>query len=196
MMSTLIIETKRLIIREIKQTDANDMFEYAQLPIVGPVAGWEPHQSILDTKTVIQMHRDKKKYGQLPTFAVVLKSSDKMIGTVELHSYIKGYKAELGYTINPSYWGNGYAFEAAKAIIRWGFLILKLKRIECSTFVFNHQSKRICEKLKMTYEGYHKKGYMLYDGSIHDVHNYSMIDEEFIQIYQNDMDEWTMNGFL
>lgn len=191
-MQSPIIETQRLIIREIKLSDAQDMFDYAQLPTVGPVAGWAPHRNISDTKNVIQMFRDKKKYGQLPTFAVVLKAENKMIGTVELHTYIRGYKAELGYTINPKYWGNGYAFEASKAILRWGFTALKLKRVECSTFVFNKQSQRICEKLQMTYEGYHKKGYLLYDGSIHDVYCYAMTDDEYFHIYQNSNDYWNL----
>ena len=189
-MTTPVIETSRLFLREIRPTDYIDMFEYAQLQNVGPVAGWEPHRSVSDTKSVIQMFRDKKKYGQLPTFAIIHKAENRMIGTVELHTYVRGYKAELGYTVNPNYWGKGYAYEAAKAIIRWGFNYLGLKRIECSTFVTNNQSKRICEKLKLTYEGIRKNGYMLYDGSIHDVYAYALTDEEFQTIYSNDRDYW------
>ena len=80
------IETKRLILREIMLEDCHDMFEYAKLPYIGPVAGWETHRSINETKTVIQMFRDKKKYGQLGVFAIVWKETNKMIGTLELHT--------------------------------------------------------------------------------------------------------------
>lgn len=173
------LETARLILREISYDDISDMYEYATSPLVGPVAGWEPHRNINDTKAIIQMFRDKKKFGQLGVFAIILKANMKMVGTVELHTYIRGYKAELGYTVNPRYWGRGIAVEASFAAIRWGFTELKLKRIECTTFVENHQSKRVCDKLQFTYEGMRKNGYLLYDGSVHDVYAYAMTDDEY-----------------
>ena len=49
-----VLETNRLILREIEEKDVYDMFEYASLPYVGPVAGWEPHPSISYTKSVIK----------------------------------------------------------------------------------------------------------------------------------------------
>ena len=104
-----IIETERLILREINYSDVSDFFEYARLPDVGPNAGWEPHRTIHDSKATIEIFLNKTKYGQLGVFAIVLKSENKMIGTVELHSYVRKFKAELGYTINPKYWGKGYA---------------------------------------------------------------------------------------
>ena len=174
-----IIETERLVLREIEEADYIDMFEYASLPYIGPVAGWQPHDTLNYTKAVIKMYRNKHQFGQIGVYAVHLKDSDKMIGTIELHSYVKGFKAELGYTINPHYWGNGYAYEASREVVRYGFDDLNLKRIECCSFVTNVQSKRVCEKLGLTYEGIRKKGYVLYDGTIHDLICYSIIDDEF-----------------
>lgn len=179
-----VIETERLILREICYRDAENMFEYAKLPNVGPSAGWEPHRTIDDTKAIIEVFLNKKKYGQLGVFAIILKSEKKMIGTVELHSYVPGFKAELGYTISPYYWGNGYAYEASVALLNWAFEKLGLKRIECTTFVSNSQSKRVCEKLKLRFEGVRMKGYMLYDGSIHDVFAYAITNEEYFQLYK------------
>lgn len=174
-----VLETSRLILREICEKDINDMFEYAQLPYVGPDAGWEPHRSTSDTKDVIRAYNRKPYYGQLGVYAIILKGINKMIGTCELHSYISNFKAELGYTINPSYWGKGYAVEASKKIITYGFEKLNLKRIECMCFPNNSQSKRVCEKLKLRYEGYRKKAYQLYDGSIHDLECYAITDDEY-----------------
>lgn len=176
-----ILETKRLILREIEEKDVYDMFAYASLPIVGPVAGWEPHTSLSYTKSVIKMFRNKYQFGQIGVFAVVLKENMKMIGTIELHTYTKNHKAELGYTISPYYWGNGYAYEASKVVVSWGFNELDLKRIECSCYVDNKQSNRVCEKLGLEYEGIRKKGYMLYDGTIHDIKCYSIIDDDYYE---------------
>lgn len=180
-----IIETKRLILREINLNDCYDMYEYACLPTFGPMAGWQPHRSIGETKSIIQLFIDKKKYGQLGTFAIILKNENKMIGTLELHTYIRGFKAELGYSINPKYQGNGYATEAAIEAIIWGFESLGLARIECTSYTHNNSSQRVCQKLHLTYEGIRKKGYQLYDGSLHDLKCYAITDDEyFTNTYQ------------
>lgn len=174
-----VIETKRLILREIELNDCFDMFEYANLNDFGPMAGWQPHRTVGETRQIIQLFLDKVKYGQLGTFAVILKEENKMIGTLELHTYIRGFKAELGYSINPKYQGFGYATEASIEAIIWGFEELGLSRIECTTYTYNRPSQRVCEKLHFTYEGVRKKGYQLYDGSLHDLKCYAITDDEY-----------------
>ena len=174
-----VIETKRLILREIQLNDCYDMFEYANLNDFGPMAGWQPHRTVGETRQIIQLFLDKVKYGQLGTFAVILKEENKMIGTLELHTYIRGFKAELGYSINPKYQGFGYATEASIEAIIWGFEELGLSRIECTTYTYNKPSQRVCEKLRFTYEGVRKKGYQLYDGSLHDLKCYAITDDEY-----------------
>ena len=178
-----IIETKRLILRELKASDAKDMFEYARLPEIGPMAGWEPHPSISHTKSVIQMYHDKKKYGQLGVFAIITKDKKKMIGTVELHSYIKGFKAELGYTLNPEYRKHGYAVEASKAMLHYGFMDLGLRRIEAATYTTNTDSIHVLDRLLFRLEGMKKDGYYLYDGTLHDIYIYGMTKDEYIENY-------------
>ena len=115
------METKRLILRETDVSDCHDMFEYAQLDFIGPVAGWPPHQKLSDTKNVLRSFNAKKITGQLGTVAIVLKENNKMIGTVELHSYEANFKAELGYTLNPKYWGQGIMTEAVKILCDYAF---------------------------------------------------------------------------
>ena len=175
------IFTDRLILREVDFCDVYDMYEYAQLPFIGPTAGWEPHTSLNHTRDVITLFKQKKNYGQLGVYAIVLKENNKMIGTCELHTYTPNFKAELGYTVNPNYWGNGIALEASKALLDWGFNELKLKRIECLAFVSNEQSARVCEKLGLTYEGIRKKAYQLYDGTIGDLKCYAITDDEYFE---------------
>lgn len=178
-LSVPYMETKRLILRETKESDFVDMFEYAHLPYIGPVAGWAPHKRLGETKAILRLFEDKKLYGQLGTVAIINKEDNKMIGTVELHTYTAGFKAELGYTVNPLYWGQGIALEASIKVMEWGFKLLKLKRIECNAFVDNHNSQRVCEKLHLTFEGIRKKSYQLYDGSIHDLRCYALTDDEY-----------------
>ena len=177
-----VIITPRFILREIEELDASDMFEYSHLPYVGPNAGWQPHCSVSETRAIIKLFQGKKKYGQLGVFAIVIKETGKMVGTVELHTYVEGHKADLGYTVNPAYWGKGVAVEVSKYIVAWGFETLGLKRIEASAFTSNHQSKRVCEKLGFRYEGLKKKGYLSYDGSINDIDCYALTDDEYFRL--------------
>ena len=177
-----VIETNNLILRQIEDSDALDMLEYAHLDYVGPMAGWEPHANISHTKLVIKNFNRKSELGYLGVFAIVLKDSKKMIGTIELHTYVENFKAELGYTISPAYWGHGYAVEASIEVLKWGFNTLKLKRIECTCFTTNHNSIRVCEKLHFPFEGVRRKGYRLYNGLIGDLACYAMTDDDFKRI--------------
>ena len=89
--------------------------------------------------------------------------------------------AELGYSLNPNYWGNGLIVEAAEAVLDYGFNVLKVKRIEVSTFETNHQSIRVCEKLGLVKEGILRNSYMRYDGLIFNKVMFSITDTEFYQ---------------
>ena len=96
-----------------------------------------------------------------------------------MYNYVPNFKAELGYALNPSYWGNGIMTEAGKKVLDYGFNILGLKRIEAGTFVDNIQSQRVCEKLGFTKEGIARNGYIRYDGIIFDKVVYGMTSNEF-----------------
>ena len=102
-----------------------------------------------------------------------------MIGTIELYNYIPNFKAELGYALNPSYWGQGLVTEAGLKVLEFGFNNLELKRIEAGTFLDNYQSQRVCEKLGMTREGVQRNGYIRYDGIIFDKVVYGITVEEY-----------------
>ena len=163
--------TERLMIRPLSVLDADDMYEYAKTPLVGPMAGWPPHTSLSDTINVIKIMSTIKTPYELGAWAIVLKSNQKMIGTIELYNHYYHFKAELGYSLNPSYWGNGYATEAAKEVISFGFDYLDLKRIE---------------KLGFIKEGVARNGYIRYDGKIFDKLVYGMTNIEYQKLYNTD----------
>lgn len=176
--------TNRLVIRPLSVLDADDMFEYAKTPHVGPVAGWAPHSSISETISIIKLMSTIKNPYELGCWAIVLKENNKMIGTIELYNHIAYFKAELGYSINPAYWQKGYATEAAKEVISYGFEFLNLKRIEAGTFLTNIASQRVCEKLGFIKEGVARNGYVRYDGKIFDKLIYGMTLEEYKEKYK------------
>jgi ribosomal-protein-alanine N-acetyltransferase len=174
-----VLTTERLILREVSILDADDLFEYARLPYIGPNAGWKPHSSIEESINVIHMFIDIKTKGELGVWAIVEKQSRKMVGTIELYNYVPGFKAELGYVLNPRFWGKGLTAEAGREVLKYAFNHLGLKRVEAGAFVSNHQSIRVCEKLGFTCEGVARKGYLRYDGAIMDKVMFGITDDEF-----------------
>lgn len=147
------IVTERLIIRQWDIKDSEDLYEYAQSNLVGPNAGWKPHTSEDESKEVINMFINNND-----SYAIVLKKEDKVIGGIGLHNKKPDFdlahlkQAEIGYVLNPKYWGNNYVPEAVKALINYGFIEMNLDLIWCGHFDFNNKSKRVVEKCGFQYK--------------------------------------------
>lgn len=147
------ITTDRLEIRPWKLSDSKDLYEYAKSELVGPNAGWKPHKSEEESKDIIHIFIKNND-----TYAIVLKSEAKVIGGIGLHDrkteenlkYLK--QKDIGYVLNPKYWGNEYVPEAVKALIEYGFNEMNLDLIWCSHFDFNNKSKRVIEKCWFKYK--------------------------------------------
>ena len=179
------LETKRLTLRPISLNDIDDVFEYAKNPLVGPNAGWKPHASKKETEAFVTYAIKKREFGQPGIYAIVHNGSQKMIGTIEIHTYNQ-FKAEIGFVLNPDYWGQGIIVEAAKAVIVYGFEILHLKRLQYGYFLFNIRSKRVCEKLGFTKEGILRNKFQNYNGEIIDEVIASITSED----YQSNKIKW------
>ncbi|MDR7072447.1 GNAT family N-acetyltransferase [Fictibacillus barbaricus] len=147
------IITERLLLREWKETDSKDLFEYAKSKLVGPNAGWRPHKSEEESKEIIQMFISNGD-----SYAIELSSEKKVIGGIGLHDrkpdealdHLK--QKEIGYVLNPDFWGKGFVPEAVNSLLRYGFKELDLDLIWCGHYDFNHNSKRVNEKCGFNYQ--------------------------------------------
>ncbi|MCF8058662.1 MAG: GNAT family N-acetyltransferase [Bacteriovoracaceae bacterium] len=149
------IETKRLILRDLRESDAQDIFSYAQKPIISKYTLWEPHQSLEDSIDYIKNYAGKYyQEGTPEPFAIELKENKKMIGGVGCFWVSKKNKMmELAYVISDEYWGQGIMVEASQAIIDYCFKLYAIERMQCRCKEENTASSRVMEKLGMTYEG-------------------------------------------
>lgn len=86
-------------------------------------------------------------------FAVEIADSATLIGGVGLRLNAAHNHAELGYWLGVPYWGHGYATEAARELVRYGFEDLELHRIYATYFSFNPSSGNVLRKLGMKSEG-------------------------------------------
>ena len=171
--------TERLVLRRISKKDIRDIYEYSRLGESTKYLLWYPHLSIKDTKRNVKRLLKKYKKGSLYDYAVVLKDNGKMIGTCGF-SRIEPLddKAEIGYVINPSFQKNGYATEAVRRLIRFGFEELGLERIEARYIIGNDASCELMKRVNMTYEGVLRHA-VLAKGKHRDVGVFSILSNEY-----------------
>jgi len=146
------LSTSRLELRQWRESDSKELYEFAKSDLVGPNAGWPPHKSEEASLDIIKMFIKNND-----VYSIVLKSENKVIGSIGVHerkpdiSLASLKQKEIGYVLNPSYWGNGLIPEAVNRIIKYGFNDLNLDLIWCGHFDFNNRSKRVIEKCGFKY---------------------------------------------
>ncbi len=148
----MTLETDRLILRPWIEADAENLYEYAKDPAVGPIAGWPPHQSVDESLNII-----RNVFTGAQCYAICEKGNNKAIGAIELK--LKGHtdmtdkedECELGYWIGKPFWGRGYMPEAVRELLRHGFENLGMTTIWCGYYDGNEKSKRVQEKVGFVY---------------------------------------------
>jgi RimJ/RimL family protein N-acetyltransferase len=86
-------------------------------------------------------------------FAIVLRETNEVVGGISLFEREQHRRAELGYWCAIDFWGRGYATEAVRAVIEYGFRALALNRVHAECHGDNPASRRVLEKAGMTFEG-------------------------------------------
>ena len=149
-----VLETSRLVLRSLKLRDAEDIFSYASDPDVARYVLWEPHRSVADTRNYIRCIRALYRRGLPASWAVTLRESGQVIGTIGFMWYSDvNSAAEIGYSFSKSYWNKGYATEALRAVMDSVFRTLPVNRLEAQHDVRNPASGRVMEKCGMRKEG-------------------------------------------
>ena len=176
------ITTDRLIIRQWRNSDSKDLYEYAQSELVGPRAGWKPHKSEDESKEIISKFIENND-----SYAIVLKKEYKVIGGIGLHNRkpddsLKDLEQrEIGYVLNPKYWGSEYVPEAVKALINYGFNEMNLDLIWCGHYDFNNNSKRVIKKCGFKYKFTRKENIALLDNMEVNMLYYNIFRDEYLE---------------
>ncbi|HFI0306276.1 TPA: GNAT family N-acetyltransferase [Streptococcus suis] len=148
-----MLETARLLLRPWTVDDAEDLFVLASDPEIGPRAGWPAHQSLEESRNIIET-----VFAQSGTYALVDKVSGKPVGAIGLmiggasKLTTSDKEAELGYWLGRDYWGQGLVPEAIRKLLCHAFETLKLETVWCGYFEGNEQSRRAQEKCGFTYQ--------------------------------------------
>ena len=144
-----ILETERLILRVFEERDIDPMSLIDSDPMVREFLGGMSDRE----KTAAGVHNIIKHYDDhgFSLYAVELKSTGEMIGWCGL--MIPSFEAhftpavEIGWRLASHHWNQGYATEAARAVLKYAFENLKLKEVVSFTVVDNIRSRRVMEKI-------------------------------------------------
>lgn len=146
------LETKRLILREITYEDTEGLFELDSDAEVHRYLGKTLLSNMQQVKPIIDFIRQQYIDYDIGRWAIINKSSNEFIGwcglkyiTEPTNGHINYY--DLGYRLIPRFWGKGYASEAAKATLEYGFQEMKLTEIFAIADCRNEKSDRVLKKL-------------------------------------------------
>jgi ribosomal-protein-alanine N-acetyltransferase len=171
------LETKRLILRKVTAADAGGLFETMSDPRVAQFTDFVAHTDISQTQKQIQAIEAWYASSNF-LYWVVLKET-QLIGYVGA-PYIdtQNNSVEFGYGFAHSAWGNGYASEAASAVIQYLLTECGFHRVSATVAAPNIASRRVLEKCGMRQEGKCIQSFKLNTGDFVDDYRYAILVQE------------------
>jgi len=172
--------TERLLLREFEDGDWQSVLKYQSDPLYLRYNPWS-YRTAEDVRGFVHrfiMWREeqpRRKY----QFAIVLRSNGKLIGNGGIRMKTpNAWEADLGYELNSHYWGHGYATEAAKALLSFGFQDLKLHRVWATCILENTASAHVLEKIGMRQESHYRENEWM-KNRWWDTLQYAILDHEW-----------------
>jgi len=172
---SVVIETKRLRLVTLSESDITEL-----VPLIGDrrvaATTLRIHQPITENDAREFLNSPAKE-NEL-RMGVRLRENGRLLGGIGLHPYPEHKRAELGYWIGVPYWGQGFATEAAREVVKYGFEKAQLNRIFAAHFKHNPASGKVLQKIGMKYEGCMRQNILKW-GDFVDVEVYSILRQEF-----------------
>nr|WP_207720978.1 GNAT family N-acetyltransferase [Clostridium gasigenes] len=169
-----------MIIRRFSAEDWKALYEYLSQKSVVKYEPYDVYNEDASKQEAIYRSQNDAFW------AVCLKENNKLIGNVYFQQ--QGPKEfltwEIGYVFNPAYYGKGYATEACKRVLKYGFEQLGAHRVIGKCNPENTPSSRLLERLLMIREGHFRKPAYFkktIDGKAiwHDAYQYSILEEDW-----------------
>ena len=149
-----VLETPRLVLRWVTTDDAPFIFDLLNEPSFIQYIGDKGVRTLDDARNYILTGpvASYQRFG-FGLYLVLLKESGTPIGMCGLLKRDSLPDVDVGYAYRPPFWSNGYAFEAASAVLAHGREVFGLRRIVAITSPDNAGSRALLEKLGLHYEG-------------------------------------------
>lgn len=174
------LTTARLSLEEITWDDLQIVHELHSIPELDEYNTLGIPENIERTKEVMKLAIEDQDNDPRSQFAwkISLKETGQSIGLAGMFSSNDRFRlAEIYYKIHPDYWGNGYATEVAKELVRFGFEDLNVHKVEAGVQTENVRSIRVLEKIGMTREGLRRK-ILPIRGEWKDNYHYAIVEDD------------------
>jgi RimJ/RimL family protein N-acetyltransferase len=146
------LRTDRLRLRPPRLEDADEIFaRYAQDTEVTRYLTWRPHERVASLQKFLRELLALREQGAVLPWLVEHRADGRLLGGIDLR--LQGFRAEIGYALARDAWGQGFASEAARALVEWALAQPSLYRVWAVCDVDNPASARVMEKAGMVREG-------------------------------------------
>ncbi len=174
------LETERLVLRALRMEDTDFILREWGSPVVTLyMRDTAPLQTREEAESWLRPLQDPSSLPTVKWWGIELKAEGALIGTCGYHSWNEEHaRAEIGYDLWPDYWGRGLMPEALRVLLRYGFEVMGLNRVEATTHTENEQSMRVLEKLGFRREGVLRE-YYCQDGVCNDQVLFSLLRREW-----------------
>lgn len=146
-----IIDLERIRLRRQRESDAQAMFECSSDPEVARYMDWPLNTAIEPVIERIRQRSERWASGAEFCWVITLPDEDRAIGVISCR--VDEHSVDFGYFVNRLYWGNGYATDAARAIVDWAMSIPTIWRVWATCDCENVASARVLEKAGLSCEG-------------------------------------------
>lgn len=170
------IEFERLLLRWPTEADAEEIFaRYGQDSQVSRYMSWKPHPSVSATREHIERWVDDRQAGVSCSWLLYPRGGGPLLGSVGFR--VKEHLVQFGYCLARDVWGQGYATEAARAIVATALAGPAIWRVQAYCDVENRASARVLEKAGLTFEGTFRRYLVLPNlGDVpRDIHVYARV---------------------
>lgn len=143
----MLIETDRLLLRRIRRDDLDELVAIHAEPEVTRFWGPCDRLKVIEWMRLDQREWRERGHGRL---AIVERATGRFLGRTGLKYFAQFRETEIGWLLRPDVWGHGFATEAARACVGWGFGNLDLPYVTAMIGPDNLRSIRVAERLGMT----------------------------------------------
>ncbi|TPN82448.1 GNAT family N-acetyltransferase [Aquimarina algicola] len=176
------LETRRLRLRLVQLSDLGDVHRLHSIKEVDQYNTLGIPTNQLVTEVILEEWIRSIHLRQEYIYVIELKEDSSFIGLIALCLGNAKYKiATVWYKLDPTFWGQGYATEALKLVLFFGFEDIDLHRIEAGCAVDNVGSIRVLEKVGMIKEG-HKREVLPLATGWSDNYEYAMLQKDWEQL--------------
>jgi [ribosomal protein S5]-alanine N-acetyltransferase len=169
------LQTPRLVLRNVTPDDAPEIFFLRSDETVLQHLDRAPITTVAEAAQFIQNIESLQQAGDGITWAITLKDTSRLIGTIAFWQIHKEhYRAEIGYALHPEQQGKGLMQEALNAVLDYGFTVMNLHSVEANVNPGNVASINLLERNGFVREGYFRENYF-YNGKFLDSAIYSKL---------------------